>query len=144
MPLRMAPVNLELLGREVLVLVALPVVRDARTRRFLGVLLLVLVTIYALNDALHLSHIFSRYLIFITFALQLSVVAALSAVRRQRLGRLVLPAFVLIAALGGARQLRIAALTMPRPTNLAFSTSATISPRIVSSATDITVKRSVL
>lgn len=99
------------LGLEVLGFAALPLVKEARTRRFLGFLLLVLIAIYALNYALHLSHVLSRYLIFITFTLHLSVVAAIGAVRRQRLARIILPVFVILAALGGARQLRIAALT---------------------------------
>lgn len=99
------------LGLELLGFAALPSVKEARTRRFLAFLLLVLVAIYALNYALHLSHLFSRYLIFITFTLHLTIVAAIGAVRRQRLARIVLPVFVILAALGGARQLRIAALT---------------------------------
>lgn len=99
------------LGPEVIGLAALPLVKAAHVRRFLAVLLLVTVTIYAVNYVLQLSHVFSRYLIFITFVLHLSVVAALSSTRRQRLGRVVLPLFVLLAALGGARQIRIAALT---------------------------------
>lgn len=96
-------------GPEVLGIVALPMAKPGRTRWFLGILILVCLGVFAANYALHLSHVLSRYLIFLTFVLQLSIVAALSAARGRRLGGLVLPAFVLLAVWGGKRQLEIAA-----------------------------------
>lgn len=98
-------------GPEVLGIVALPMAKPARLRWFLGILLLVCLGIFAGNYALHLSHVLSRYLIFLTFVLQLSIVAAVSAVRGHRLAGIVLLAFVLLAASAGKRQLEIAAST---------------------------------
>ena len=99
------------LGIEMLGLLALPLARPGRTRFFLTILLLVCVGIFAGNYVLHLSHVLSRYLIFSTLVLHLSVVAAVSAARGRWLGGIVLPAFVLLAFWGGKRQVEIAAST---------------------------------
>jgi hypothetical protein len=96
------------LGPEVMGVLALPLVRPERIRVFLGILLAVCVVIFVGNYVLHLSHVLSRYLIFLTFVLQLSVAAAVGAVRGRWLGAIVLPAFVLLAVSGGKRQLEIA------------------------------------
>ncbi|MGH7563243.1 MAG: hypothetical protein ACREK5_02320 [Gemmatimonadota bacterium] len=96
------------LGLEVLGVLALPLAKPGRTRNFLGILLLVSVGIFVGNYVLHLSHVLSRYLIFSTFVLQLSVAAAVSVARGRSLGGIVLPAFVLLVGLGALRQVKIA------------------------------------
>ncbi|MGH7542470.1 MAG: hypothetical protein ACREK7_00895 [Gemmatimonadota bacterium] len=99
------------LGPEVLGVLALPLAKPGRTRWFLVILLLVCLGIFVANYALHLSHVLSRYLIFLTFVLQLSIVAAISAVRGRKLAGVVLLAFVLLALSSGKRQIEIAAST---------------------------------
>ena len=98
-----------MVGPELLGFLALPLVSDRRLRLLLASVLGATLAIYAGNYLLEVSPVFSRYLIFTTFALHLCIVAALAAVQGRRWSAVVITVCVITAGMAGLEQLRLAA-----------------------------------
>lgn len=90
------------LGPALAGLAGLALVRRSRLQRLLAAALAVFALLYGLNYLAGLSHILSRHLIFIAFALQVMAVSTVLALRGSRAGAAALAAVLVAGAAFGA------------------------------------------
>jgi hypothetical protein len=96
------------MGPAVLGIAAIPLAASSYRIRFLVIAFATLAAIFALNYVWNFSHIFSRYLIFIILILQIMSVAGIAQIRTSPIGPIVVTAFVLVIAVAGLFQARLA------------------------------------
>ncbi len=97
----------EPVGPELLGVLALPLISERRLRLFLLSMLGATLAIHTSDYFFELSFVFSRYLIYLTFVLQLCVVAALASVRKRVWSLVVVGLFLVSAGYGGYTQLLV-------------------------------------